>query len=249
LIDDKLAKRLVYSRFGMLILSVDGATKETFEEIRRGANFDEVINNIRRINYYKRLFKIDRPLLRFNFTAMRSNIEELSMLLDLAAELGVREITVCYLNAHFRELWEESLYFYKELSDRIMMETQERGRKMGISVTLPPLFKDGRVKAPGKERCASPWNYTYIQLDGGVKPCCYYYEPLGNLFDDDFPTIWNSEGFQELRKRLTSGDLPPCCKKCHLPANMDPNDIKVHISNISQEEVRELEEKLDKTDT
>jgi hypothetical protein len=58
---------------------------------------------------------------------MRENIEELPLLIELANSLNVEEVTVAYMSVYFRELEDQSLYFYKELSDKIMLLSKEKG--------------------------------------------------------------------------------------------------------------------------
>lgn len=47
LLNEEAAKKIIQSKLDILILPFDGADKETFEKVRRGANFEKVIENIR----------------------------------------------------------------------------------------------------------------------------------------------------------------------------------------------------------
>jgi len=47
LIKSNVAKEIFNSKLDYIIFAVDGATKETYEKIRKGADYDEVVGNIR----------------------------------------------------------------------------------------------------------------------------------------------------------------------------------------------------------
>jgi len=90
LINDTTARRLVELQLDRLSFSLDAATPELFNEIRRGANFEKILENIRRINRFKKLYKRDdKPALSIMFCAMKSTIQELPKLVRLADQLNM----------------------------------------------------------------------------------------------------------------------------------------------------------------
>lgn len=69
--------------------------------------------------------------------------------------------------------------------------------------------------------CAYPWQQFIIDLTGEVVPCCYWSgygnsgKPLGNTNANTLEEIWNGEEYVELRRLLSSGEVPadhPCAK-------------------------------------
>lgn len=66
-------------------VSIDGATKVTYEAIRRGSNFEAVAENVGR---FARACRVKGTELRFCFCLMVSNAHELRPLLDWADGLG-----------------------------------------------------------------------------------------------------------------------------------------------------------------
>ncbi len=235
LIDKEKARQLVLSSFGLLSISIDGATKETLERIRRGADFENLIKNVKRINFFKRGYKKNRPKLKFHFVAMRDNIEELPKLVELAHELWVEEVSVAYLTVPFKELEDKSLFFYKELSDKFMLLSKKKGEELKVKVVLPPLFRDGTSKVEGRRKiCHSPWLYAAISIDGKVYPCCVSSMEMGDLKNDDFETIWHGQNYIRLRRTVNSNDPLPECKNCYHHATMDPNRIESHIPYLGK---------------
>ncbi len=87
LLTDAVCKRLVELGLDKLAISMDAAMPELFNEIRRGADFEKVVQNIRRLNAAKqRAGRDDKPTLSLMFCAMKSNIQELPKLVRLADE-------------------------------------------------------------------------------------------------------------------------------------------------------------------
>ena len=54
LLDDPELFDLVVNSIDRLGISIEGATKETFEKIRKGANFDRIINNVRSVQAWSK---------------------------------------------------------------------------------------------------------------------------------------------------------------------------------------------------
>jgi MoaA/NifB/PqqE/SkfB family radical SAM enzyme len=52
-----------------------------------------------------------------------------------------------------------------------------------------------------------------VDVNGDVRPCCFYYKPLGNLYKNSLEEIWNGEGYMSWRRALISG-IPPECNDC-----------------------------------
>ena len=137
LIDDRMAKELVSSGLDDIVISVDGATPATFNDIRKKATFNEVMSNIERLNQAKKGLKSKLPRLGFEFVAMRKNIEELPALVDLAARYGVSFIIVTNLLPHTEEMMQEALYDYNsdkaiELFDEARVEAKRRNLDMAF---------------------------------------------------------------------------------------------------------------------
>ncbi|MDI6704257.1 MAG: SPASM domain-containing protein [bacterium] len=227
LLNDDITERLVQSRLTSITISFDGATKETFEEIRAGADYDRIIENIKRINKIKELRKLSNPTLNLEFVAMRKNIEELPSLLELARMLDISSIIVVYLVVHTERLKHQSLYYYQELSNRIFEESKRKAQELGINLNLPDFFgsKD-RIKEKGQ--CSAPWTTIYIRWNGEVLPCCFMPRVMGDLKTQNIQEIWNGEKYRSLRKEIGSKDLPERCRNCY-GSEMDVNRERSHI--------------------
>ena len=64
---DEQAEALVKYEFGDMILSIDGASQETYVQYRAKGDFDNVINNIKKINFYKKKYNSMFPNMIWKF--------------------------------------------------------------------------------------------------------------------------------------------------------------------------------------
>jgi radical SAM protein with 4Fe4S-binding SPASM domain len=217
-----------------MIVSVDGATAETYEAIRRGANFDRLIENLRILQQMKAEYHSAIPEIRFSVVLMRKNIKELPAILTLAKELGVKYVGGAHLVVYEGlDMKEESLSAHRELANSYLDEARELARKLNISFAAPPDFPLSDISetsspsdaASSGKHCHWPWNEILIYPDGTVYPCCYWYETgrMGDFSTQRFDEIWNGEQYRQLRRELTTKSLRETCRKC--PIGKDTGDF------------------------
>lgn len=65
-----------------------------------------------------------------------------------------------------------------------------------------------------KPQCIVPWVYFFAEANGNVLPCCANNEYLGNVLEQDYREIWNSERMNRFRKSMLSKELPKSCSIC-----------------------------------
>jgi sulfatase maturation enzyme AslB (radical SAM superfamily) len=73
-------------------VSTDGATKETFEKLRRGAHWETFIENMRFLGELRRSGAIDA--LMFSFTYQRDNFREMSLFVDVTHDIDPGRIVI-----------------------------------------------------------------------------------------------------------------------------------------------------------
>jgi MoaA/NifB/PqqE/SkfB family radical SAM enzyme len=220
-----------------LAASIDGATRETFESIRRGSRFDRVIETLRLYKKMRDVYFEVGSKLWINFVALRRNIEELPALVDLAAELGAELIVVVDFTTGIvpPEIAAEHLSHYPDLANRIFDKAAERARRHGIALQTPPKYPLGVVPGTASrfkglrrsgrllperhrfpQRCSDPWMAAYITAGGLVHTCCFSRRAMGDLTRQSFAEIWNDARYRRFRRRINSF-LPPIeCRRCTL---------------------------------
>jgi radical SAM protein with 4Fe4S-binding SPASM domain len=141
LFTEKTIDDMVTGGMTHLIISIDGATKATYERIRKRGNFDKLIRIIRDINTAKERHASLTPVLKFNFVMMRSNIEELPAMVQLAHDLNVAGVTAIHLNpTEGFGLEHETMDRAPDLCNRVLDEARALAARYQIELAVPANF-------------------------------------------------------------------------------------------------------------
>ncbi len=83
LLTEKLAKGLIDAGLDKIIFSMDGATKKTYEKIRRGADYDILVNNIKRMINLRNERKLRKPFVRVQTVKMQDTAKEINKFVEM----------------------------------------------------------------------------------------------------------------------------------------------------------------------
>lgn len=86
---EETAENLVKYKFNRIYVSIDGATPETYAIYRRKGDFNKVIENIKTINKYKKIYNSEFPVLTYKFVVFGHNEHEIEQAKELAKELNM----------------------------------------------------------------------------------------------------------------------------------------------------------------
>lgn len=225
------AGRLMESGLDELRVSMDAATRSTYEKLRGVDQFDRVVANVARLVEMQRAASSRCPRVSLWFTAGVANVEELPDFVRLAARIGVTEAHVQRLV--FNELGlatrGNSLYgALREREQRLVEDAQALAAAAGITLSASGLTTAlESVGGPGTRArpwaaCQRPWTLTYITANGNVLPCCiapwvtrdYPGLVLGNVFERPIAEIWNGARYQRFRTDFESETPPEACRGC-----------------------------------
>jgi radical SAM protein with 4Fe4S-binding SPASM domain len=217
LLNKDKCREIIDSRLDWINISVDSIEKSVYESIRRGAKFEELIENTRCLMELKGM-KVN-PEVSLWFAIMRRNLTCLSQMLKFASDLGIKQVS-----AQFGHDWGskelKKVFLDNDLSAReadvipVLKQSRELARKYGIRFEY--------INIPDKNAkriCKWPWKSCYITSDGFVTPCCVRgADPeilnFGNVFEESFTDIWNNKKYQDFRRKLSSKDTPGFCISC-----------------------------------
>ena len=202
-------------------ISLAGATLETHKKMRRGISFEALDAALKAFRKLREQSHVKAPNLHIAFMLLKSNWQELDLLLDLADRWGVNEIVISNLDlVGSREMEEESLLAHSELWQEVVAElekTKEAASKMGIHLHYygPDI---GDTCAQCKENILKSCVVSY---EGNVTPCVmvnislkggdsghyiFKRQPhpvekyiFGNVNDALLEEIWNSEKARQFR--------------------------------------------------
>jgi radical SAM protein with 4Fe4S-binding SPASM domain len=217
LVTEQTAYRLVELGVDQIFLSLDGATKDTYEQLRRGSNFERVIMNTRRLIEIKQKLGQKLPEVKINTVVCLTNYHELPALVELAANMGVGMIQ--FVNViTFENTTDLSTQSLQAKVQQTFQDAVQRGRELGVLVKIE-LFDQLPV-----QQCDFPWTRNFVTHDGYVHPCCYTTQngdrqaqnqrSLGNLLTHSFNNIWQNHDYSTFRQKMASGILPYQCQHC-----------------------------------
>lgn len=137
---DKKAELLVRCTKSIEV-SVDGASKETYERIRIGGKWDRLVSNLQRIKRVREgMPQEDRSHLTLCFVLMKSNIEEFPAFVGFAKAVGADRISGWHVIPMTPEGHGETLQDHRALSNAFCEAACKRGQELGIEVDVPKPF-------------------------------------------------------------------------------------------------------------
>ncbi|MGH7497126.1 MAG: radical SAM/SPASM domain-containing protein [bacterium] len=199
--DAENAEAVVRSGIDTLIVSVDGATQETYAHYRAGGSLEKVKDGIRNLAAAKKRLRRKTPFIYMQFLVMRHNEHEIQAMARLARELEVDRLLKKNIQV---ETFEEAQEW---------LPRGERYRRYHLREN------DFVVKRGGRGVCMRPWLTTMVNWDGTVVPCCFDkngHHTTGALHDTSFTTIWNAKTYSQFRQNmLTRRETIDICKNCN----------------------------------
>ena len=207
LLTEETGKALVDGGVDRISISMGGATRSTFHKIRGVDAFDQVIENIRRIDAYKKKKNLKKPVLAFNVVAMNSVLDEFEPLILLAKQLGVESVTMPNMVVQGESLMEESIWLNEDRAREVIQRTQALAHKTGIGYAPPNL-----------DRCVTECHELFkkfaINWDGEVMSCALERYIVGDLRSHTMEEIWNGPGMVGLRRRYFREGVKKVCPNC-----------------------------------
>jgi MoaA/NifB/PqqE/SkfB family radical SAM enzyme len=214
---EKHARRIIDLGVDQIFLSLDGATKDTFEAIRVGADFDKVIGNTRRLVEMKRALGKKKPEVKINTVVATSNYREMPEIVQIAHDLGVGMVSFVNVIV-FEETNKLDTSYVGNPLDVTIRETLDRAKQLGVLVKIE-LFDKLPV-----QQCDFPWTRNFVTYDGYVHPCCYTTQTgdraaqnrrsFGNLVERSFREMWTDDLYSSFRSKMAQGVLPYQCGDC-----------------------------------
>lgn len=220
LINEKVAQDLVKMQLDKILGSIDAATKETYEKIRPGSDFNKVISNLKYLVELKKRSHKDLPQINLHYIVSKLNLHELPLYVEfMHSLLGPKEINEIIFSRvlhNFKEIQD----LYIEVPDEIVSETQKIADGLGINIVWGTRIAQ---KKPPISECVA-WMTPFIFVNGDVVPCCAANEAnrrefqkkysMGNIFQQPFREIWSGKEYNKLRTDIFSDKVPIQCTKC-----------------------------------
>jgi MoaA/NifB/PqqE/SkfB family radical SAM enzyme len=197
-VTDEALEALVKYGFHHLSVSIDGTSRETYEQYRVGGNFDDVIANVRRINHYKRIYGSDLPHLTWQFIIFGHNEHELPEARRWAEELGME--------------FAPKLNHTPSVSP--VKDEEFVRRASGLGAASRSEYRE-TVQREYNAPCIQLWNEPQINWDGKMLGCCANkYGDFGNVFEEGLENVLTGPKFVRAKNvvlgRVSPREDDPC---------------------------------------
>ncbi|PLX76426.1 MAG: hypothetical protein C0614_10185, partial [Desulfuromonas sp.] len=234
LISRDKATELVASGLQLIKGSIDSLDPETYRVIRGQDAHCKVVDGLNNLLEARRQAGTRHPYIRLQFVMQQANFPEIPEVVDFCAEGGVDAIYFQPLDPVFDQPdCEQRLAdLPRHQFHATLQQASEKASASNVVTNLPSLLRDfGTVwrkyqvtdqayRETGS--CMMPWTSLYIAVDGGVRLCCAFASSpemtLGNIFEDDFESIWNGAAYQAYRRQFAKGQrVCTICQTCLAP--------------------------------
>ena len=188
---DEVAEALVKYGFRRMKISIDGASQESYQQYRIGGDFEQVIENIKKINFYKKKYKSSYPKLKWQFIVFGHNEKEIPKAKQMAKEL----------NMTFKaKLNYSPKKFPIQNAEFVAAETG-----LGFAYINDFEEKEKKLYSPA---CLQLWTAPQINWDGKLLGCCVnHFGDFGNVFEEGLDKLLQSEKYIYAKKMLL-GQVP-----------------------------------------
>jgi radical SAM protein with 4Fe4S-binding SPASM domain len=178
-----MAHRLVESGLSQLVLSIDGATQETYSAYRRRGQLDRVLENLKLLLDTKRSLGSHTPFILWRMLVGKHNEHEIEAVRSLAYSMGVDSFTTGVLFVDTRKRQEAEQW-----------------------LPTNPAFSSYDYHGDDLENqwdCHELWETMVVNWDGGVAPCCWLHDTqydFGNVNSQTVREIWTGPNYVSARR-------------------------------------------------
>jgi MoaA/NifB/PqqE/SkfB family radical SAM enzyme len=195
------AEDVVDSGLDEIVVSLDGATPETYVKYRVGGDFDRAVAGIGLLIQAKQDLGARKPLVHLQFIIMRHNEAEIGAARRLARELGVDRLSL------------KTSQVYTEAQADVYLPSQENLSRYRYG--SPVLTTKSRIT----NTCRHLWYSSVINWDGTVVPCCFDKDGeygFGNALNGQtFGEIWTGGAYEGFRNTILKDRTSvPMCSNC-----------------------------------
>jgi radical SAM protein with 4Fe4S-binding SPASM domain len=200
-ISKETADRVVDSGLSELIISIDGASQETYQNYRIEGELAKVIEGTKNIVAARKKAKSRFPIITFQFLVSKQNEHEIETVKNMHKNLGVDNITFKTIQVYDFETGNELIPTNEKYS---------RYKKNGEG--------NYELKNEFKNSCWRSWSSCVITWDGAVVPCCFDKDAdhkMGQLMTTSFNAIWKNDLYAEFRNQIQKDRKQiEICKNC-----------------------------------
>jgi radical SAM protein with 4Fe4S-binding SPASM domain len=203
--------------------SVNAGTKESYKKIHRGGenDFEKMLKNIAYAVNLKKKNNYNVAL-GVQFLLLPENKNEVVSFAELLKSLGLDYLAIKPFISHPLSIFnKEQRFSYKGLDLTYLEEKLDKISENNFKVIFRKnVFEKLEKEDRGYKKCFGLPFFAEITSDGNVYSCgphlgeekfCY-----GNIYQNSFREIWESEKRKEVLKMVEALDVNKCMKCCRL---------------------------------
>lgn len=221
-LDEHRSRKLIELGMHRVEASLDAATRETYETIRKGARWDSVIANLQTLRRLKVEMRSSFPDIFFRYVLTKLNLGELPDFIQLVADLDMNvgrptvvQVAGLLVFDKIRDLE------VKEIPTALVDRAHAKAREVGVVLN----WSHTPNSMPPMQVCTK-WLQPYVIIDGDVVLDCAVMMwdnreflkciRLGNLLCSDFKSVWNDPRYRRIRESVNrdAGPVSVFCKDC-----------------------------------
>jgi len=185
------------------IVSLDGASKQTYEDVRRGGDFNTVIANVKALLQERTKAGLTRPFVEMQFVVTSKNKHEVPAFQTLS-----RDLKVDYART-------KTLLVFQDTQNQGYIE-EVKGYFVEDEVARYNV-EDGGLVLKDASTCPEIQN-CIITVDGDVVMCCFDIHgkyKFGNCIETGLDEVWRAEGYTEFRRDVMAKRRLSICSFCN----------------------------------
>jgi MoaA/NifB/PqqE/SkfB family radical SAM enzyme len=186
MLDEETLRAFVRIGLDRLWVSIDGATPESYADVRLGDALPEVLESLARLRELRNATATSLPRLGIAFVAMQRNIADLPAVIRLGQHLGADRFSVSNVLPHTPEMREQVLYarsidaqdaepspWLPEISlPRIDLDEQTLERLVRIEAGRGGRSLPGHAREAASNSCPfTEKGSVSVRWDGQISPC------------------------------------------------------------------------------
>jgi len=190
LLNEELSKGIINARLDSITISFDGATKETYEKIRKNLKFEITKKNVLGLINTKKKLNKKNPKVNLVLVELEENKREIKQ---------------------FYKYWKGKVDGINIINMRNWAnEIQKKGTKESFHFN----------KKISRKPCVLIWSKMVVDWNGDVVLCCddwNHSTVLGNLKNQTIEEIWKGEKLRKIREAHIKGEFykVPLCSCCN----------------------------------
>lgn len=191
-LNEKMIEKILDSNITRVHVSIDAASADTFQKIRKKNLYQTVVDNINKLIELRDKRNLKLPLVRVSFCVQKDNKHEVEQ---------------------FKTQW-------TNVADRVDFQLLLEAEKHVDELASTGKIVSLEEKVANYEKtpyCALPFNSLSVWADGTITPCCAFQGKnlaLGNIKFMTLKEAWDGQKLRDLRGQFLSGDLNNVCRYC-----------------------------------